>query len=474
MTMSVRTTSLVFPSARRRLLVFVPRADAVKRRQTWTDIWTDVADDWAEQATLIRTAPQPVVQVRSAPLPSRSTSAGEPVTDHTSRRGVVTVSGDIAPRPPSSGNIIRATRSQGPMARLRNGLLIVLVLLMSALAGCVESEPDDGDESTATMSTLDTIHERGMIKCGVKDSQAGMGFLNTAGDYEGLDIEYCKALAAAVFGDTTKVEYVLATGSNRFDLLASGEIDVLIRTTTWTTSRDADLNADFAAVNFYDGQAIMTQNTNATSALELDGALICVATGTTTEGNLVDYFATNGLNFTAIASEGDAASKASYESGACDAWTGDASNLAAQKAGLASDVSAKVMPELLSKEPLASATRDNDADWNDVVAWTWYAMLTAEELGISSTSVGSADQSVPAIGRLLGGAHTNLGLGTEDHPLSDTAFKDVISMVGNYQEIYDRALCDGDGMETNCLVDRAGSLNAPHWEGGLMYAPPMR
>lgn len=359
------------------------------------------------------------------------------------------------------------------MAGLKRAMTLVLLLVAASLAGCVSDDGDD-DDGEEHVSTLDTVIERDSVICGVKSSQAGMGFLNSAGEYEGLDIEYCKAIAAAVLGDSSKVTYKIATAGDRFELLASEEIDVLIRTTTWTTSRDADLGADFGAVNFYDGQAIMTTNTNATSALDLNGSRICVQLGTTTEGNLQDYFAANNMEFTSVGADSDAASKVAFESGSCDAWTGDASNMAAQKAGLSNPSSAKIMPELLSKEPLASATRDNDDEWNDVVTWVWYAMLTAEELGINSSNVAAFDTSSnPSAERLLNGVGA-MGLGTEDNSLGNSAFKNVISQVGNYQEAYDRAFCDGDGTESNCLMDRAGSLNAPYWEGGLMYAPPIR
>ncbi|SVA53959.1 uncharacterized protein METZ01_LOCUS106813, partial [marine metagenome] len=259
-------------------------------------------------------------------------------------------------------------------------LIVMLMMASVAFTGCVSDDGDDTDDTvddtvdpvgTESTSTLDTVIARGSLKCGVKDSQYGMGYLEADGTYTGLDIEYCKAVAAAIGVDT--IEYVLATGSNRFELLASEEIDVLIRTTTWTTSRDADLNADFAGINFYDGQGILV-NTDAyspvpTSALELDGAKICVGIGTTTEGNIADYFAVNGMEYTAVNSDDAATAKAQFEDGSCDAWTGDMSAMVAQKFGLDTTAvpNSAIMPELLSKEPLAAATRDNDDDWNDVV-----------------------------------------------------------------------------------------------------------
>ena len=270
--------------------------------------------------------------------------------------------------------------------------------------------------------------------------------------------------------------YKLATGSNRFDLLASGEIDVLIRTTTWTTSRDADLNADFAGMNFFDGQGILVNmgaHPGAASALDLDGASICVGIGTTTEGNIADYFAVNGMAYTAVNSENAGAAKASFEAGECSAWTGDMSAMVAQKWGLDTTAvpSSAIMPELLSKEPLGAATRDNDDDWNDVVAWVWYGMITAEEYGLTMANHGAADMTIPANDRLL---NQNLGLGTEDNPLPNNWMALVLDAVGNYGEAYDRSFCDGDGTHSNCLIDRAGTANDLAANGGLQFAPPMR
>ena len=224
-------------------------------------------------------------------------------------------------------------------------LIVMLMMASVAFTGCVSDDGDDTDDTvddtvdpvgTESTSTLDTVIARGSLKCGVKDSQYGMGYLEADGTYTGLDIEYCKAVAAAIGVDT--IEYVLATGSNRFELLASEEIDVLIRTTTWTTSRDADLNADFAGINFYDGQGILINQdafaTGTDSALELDGAKICVGIGTTTEGNIADYFTVNGMTYEAVNSDDAATAKAQFEDGSCDAWTGDMSAMVAQKFGL--------------------------------------------------------------------------------------------------------------------------------------------
>ncbi|MEC8875467.1 MAG: amino acid ABC transporter substrate-binding protein, partial [Candidatus Thermoplasmatota archaeon] len=236
------------------------------------------------------------------------------------------------------------------------------------------------------------------------------------------------------------------------------------------------LNADFAGINFYDGQGILVNldafASGTDSALDLDGAKICVGIGTTTEGNIADYFQVNGMTYEAVNSDDAATAKAQFEDGSCDAWTGDMSAMVAQKFGLDTTAvpNSAIMPELLSKEPLAAATRDNDDDWNDVVTWVWYGMLTAEELGITSANFASADMSIPANDRLL---NNNLGLGTTTNPLSATWMQDVLAAVGNYEEAYTESFCTYD-TSGNCLIDRAGSQNAPYWEGGLQYAPPMR
>ncbi len=336
-----------------------------------------------------------------------------------------------------------------------------------------------GEAAAASVSTLDTVIAAGTLKCGVKTSQFAMGYLDENGVRSGLDIEYCRALAAAIgLNPDTDIEYVLATGSNRFALLSSGDIDVLIRTTTWTTSRDADLNADFAGTNFFDGQGMLVNldaHPGATSIMQLNGATVCVGIGTTTEGNLADYFTVNNLAYTAVNSADADTAKASFINEDCTAWTGDMSAMVAQKYGLeqgaGQSFSMGIMSELMSKEPLAAATRDNDDDWNDVVAWVWYGMLTAEELGIDSANYAAANLSDPSLNRLL---NSTLGLGTEANPLSPTWMQSVLATTGNYYEAYDRSFCDGAGTMSNCLIDRAGTYNAPHWEGGLQYAPPMR
>ena len=397
---------------------------------------------------------------------------------------------------------------------------MMLLMMTAALAGCAGSDITQEDVDAAReegraagiaeatpVSTLDTIIDRGSMKCGVKESQYGMGYLDAGtGVRSGLDISYCRAVAAALgLNPDTDVEYIPASGSDRFDKLASGTIDVLIRTTTWTTSRDADLNADFAGMNFFDGQGILVREdaysaaTAGNSAAGLDGANICVGIGTTTEGNMVDWFSSRDISFTSVPVADAAEATAKFIDGSCDAFTGDMSAMVAKKWQLDGDASMVdadgnpvaiwIAQELMSKEPLGAATRDMDSDFKDVVAWVWYGMVTAEEMGV--TAANAADMAASACSLTEGGAISdpgmcrllteNLGLGTATNPLAGDWMQAVLGAAGNYGEAYDDAFCDGtyDGVSgsdamTGCLISRSGTLNALVSEGGIQYAPAMR
>ena len=392
---------------------------------------------------------------------------------------------------------------------------MMLLMMTAALAGCAGSDITQEDVDAAReegraagiaeatpVSTLDTIVDRGSMKCGVKESQYGMGYLDAGtGVRSGLDISYCRAVAAALgLNPDTDVEYIPASGSDRFDKLASGTIDVLIRTTTWTTSRDADLNADFAGMNFFDGQGILVREDSygaaaaGNSAAGLDGANICVGIGTTTEGNMVDWFSSRNIAFTSVPVADAAEATAKFIDGSCDAFTGDMSAMVAKKWQLDGDGSMNgvdiwIAQELMSKEPLGAATRDMDSDFKDVVAWVWYGMVTAEEMGV--TAANAADMATSACSLTDGGAISNpgmcrlltenLGLGTATNPLAGDWMQAVLGAAGNYGEAYDDAFCDGtyDGVSgsdamTGCLISRSGTLNALVSEGGIQYAPAMR
>ncbi len=406
---------------------------------------------------------------------------------------------------------------------------MMLLMMTAALAGCagddsgltqedVDAAREEGRAAgiaeATPVSTLDTIMDRGSMKCGVKESQYGMGYLDSAtGVRSGLDISYCRAVAAALgLNPDTDVEYIPASGSDRFEKLAAGTIDVLIRTTTWTTSRDASLNADFAGMNFFDGQGILVRGdrydeaTAMNSAANLNGANICVGIGTTTEGNMQDWFSSRGISFTSVPVADAAEATAKFIDGSCDAFTGDMSAMVAKKWQLDNDGSVMgdhdndpstpdeqidiwIAQELMSKEPLGAATRDMDSDFKDVVAWVWYGMVTAEEMGVTSSNY--AQMATDACAQNADGATTNpgmcrlltenLGLGTADNMLAGTWMQAVLDAAGNYGEAYDDAFCDGtyDGVSgsdamTGCLISRAGTLNALVSEGGIQYAPPMR
>ena len=386
---------------------------------------------------------------------------------------------------------------------------MMLLMMTAALAGCAGSDLTQEDVDAAReegraagiaeatpVSTLDTIIARGSMKCGVKESQYGMGYLDAGtGVRSGLDISYCRGVAAALgLNPDTDIEYIPASGSDRFDKLASGTIDVLIRTTTWTTSRDADLNADFAGMNFFDGQGILVREdaygaeASGNSAGALDGANICVGIGTTTEGNMVDWFSSRGIAFTSVPVADAAEATAKFIDGSCDAFTGDMSAMVAKKWQLDGDdsmggVGIWIASELMSKEPLGAATRDMDSDFKDVVAWVWYGMVTAEEMGVTSgnyaaKAVEACDGSDPGMCRLL---TENLGLGTTANPLAGTWMQAVLEAAGNYGEAYDDAFCAGDydgvsgsAAMNDCLISRVGTLNALVSEGGIQYAPAMR
>ena len=396
---------------------------------------------------------------------------------------------------------------------------MMLLMMTAALAGCAGSDITQEDVDAAReegraagiaeatpVSTLDTIIARGSMKCGVKESQYGMGYLDAGtGVRSGLDISYCRGVAAALgLNPDTDIEYIPASGSDRFDKLASGTIDVLIRTTTWTTSRDADLNADFAGMNFFDGQGILVRSDayeyGTGSADQLNNAEICVGIGTTTEGNMVDWFSSRNIAFTSVPVADAAEATAKFIDGSCDAFTGDMSAMVAKKWQLDTDdamgvdadgnpVTIWIAQELMSKEPLGAATRDMDSDFKDVVAWVWYGMVTAEEMGV--TAANAADSAATACALNEGGATSdpgmcrllteNLGLGTSANPLAGDWMQAVLGAAGNYGEAYDDAFCAGDydgvsgsAAMNDCLISRLGTLNALVSEGGIQYAPAMR
>jgi len=317
-------------------------------------------------------------------------------------------------------------------------------------------------------STLEDVQARGVLKCGVSTGLAGFAAPNDSGQWEGLDVDLCRAVAAAVLGDSEKVEYVPLTSKVRFEVLKSGEIDVLSRVTTWTFTRDNSLGLNFAGVNYYDGQGFMVPKAlGVTSAKGLDGASICIQTGTTTELNAAEYFKLNGMTYEPVPVETSAEGRQNYIAGRCDVYTTDASALAAQRSVFEDPTAHVVLPEIISKEPLGPVVRHGDDQWFDIVKWSHNAMLNAEELNITSKNLDErgANAADPAAQGLLGTNEAKLGamLG-----LDKKWAYNIIKQVGNYSESFERNV----GKETALKLDRG--LNALWTNGGIQYAPPLK
>lgn len=318
----------------------------------------------------------------------------------------------------------------------------------------------------ADAQTLKTIKDRGMLSCGVSQGLPGFSSPDDKGNWTGLDVDVCRAIAAAVFNDPTKIKFVPLSAKDRFTALQSGEIDVLSRNTTWTLSRDTALGANFTGVTYYDGQGFMVKKSlKVNSALELNSASVCVQTGTTTELNLADYFKANNMKYEVIAfGTIDEAIKA-YESGRCDVFTDDSSGLYASRLKLTTPADHVVLPEIISKEPLGPMVRHGDDQWFDIVKWTLFAMVTAEELGITQKNVDEmAKSDKPELKRVLG---TDGNLGEQLGLTKDWVIR-IVKAVGNYGESFDRNV--GAGSPLN--ISRG--INNLWTKGGLQYAPPIR
>jgi general L-amino acid transport system substrate-binding protein len=329
------------------------------------------------------------------------------------------------------------------------------------------AEPQPAVQTEAGKSTLDAVKERGKLVCGVNSSVPGFGFLQPDGNFAGFDVDFCKAVAAAIFGDASKVEYRPLTAKDRFTALQSGEVDVLIRNTTWTLSRDTELKGNFAHPNFFDGQGIQVRKDSGIASLkDLEGAAICVQQGTTTELNLADVMAANGVSYTPVVFETNEATTQAYLEGRCDAWTTDKSGIVATQTTFPTPEDHIILTETLSKEPLAPMVRHGDDQWFDIIQWTVYATFLAEEQNVNSGNVDDlkANSQDPNIKKLLG---TEGDMGLKLGLSNDWAYS-IIKLVGNYEEIYNRNL----GPDTAINLPRA--LNSTWTEGGLLYAPPIR
>jgi general L-amino acid transport system substrate-binding protein len=337
---------------------------------------------------------------------------------------------------------------------LARSLALVLGMSLAAASGSASSQ------------TLKTVKDRGMLACGVSQGIAGFSAPSASGAWSGFDVDFCRALAAAIFDDANKVKYVPLNANERFRALQSGDIDVLSRNSTWTMSRETELGLAFAVVTYYDGQGFMVRRArNVNSALELDGSKVCAQAGTTTELNLADYFKANGMKYELVSSAfADDLVKA-FESGRCDVFTSDASQLHAERLKLSKPADHVILPDVISKEPLGPVVRQGDPQWLNIVKWTHFAMVNAEELGVDSKTIEDALKSAkPDVKRLVG-SEGNYG---EQVGLTKDWVVRIVRLVGNYGEVYDRNV----GARTSLGIARG--MNQLWTAGGIMYAPPIR
>jgi general L-amino acid transport system substrate-binding protein len=351
-----------------------------------------------------------------------------------------------------AGNGVRFKLKGPSMKRLATALALAMLLACGAQA--------------ADSPTLKAVQARGQLICGSNGQLAGFGMPDPQGNWTGFDVDFCRAIAAAIFNDPSKVKFVPLIAANRFTALQSGEVDVLARNTTWTMSRNTTLGIDFAAVTYYDGQGFMVhKELKVSSALELNGAAVCVQQGTTTELNLADYFRSHNMSLKTVTfATVDEAVKA-YDTGRCDAYTTDSSALYGERLQLSNPNDTIVLPEIISKEPLSPSVRQGDDVWENVVRWTYHAMLDAEEFGVTKGNVDEQLKSPnPEIRRLLGVEGQfgqSLGLS------NDWAYR-IIKYVGNYGESFERNVGQGSPLKI------ARGLNALWTKGGLQYGLPVR
>lgn len=320
--------------------------------------------------------------------------------------------------------------------------------------------------SVAQAGTLEEIKKRGELRCGVTQGLAGFSVADDKGRWTGLDVDYCRALATAIFNDPEKVVFRPTSSKERFTVLQSGEIDVLARVTTWTLSRDVDLGFSFVGVNYYDGQGFMVRRElGVNSVKELNGASICTNTGTSTEVNMSDYFESHGMTYKPVIFEKSEEVKTAYDSGRCDAYSSDVSGLYVQRKLLKRPDDNVILPEVISKEPLGPLVRQEDGHFADLARWTHFCMVDAEELGVNSENVATMRNSMnPNIRRLLGvqdNGSEKLGVGID-------FCARIVNKVGNYGEIFAKNV----GKDSDLKINRG--LNKLWNQGGIMYAPPLR
>ncbi len=322
-------------------------------------------------------------------------------------------------------------------------------------------------QSAQANPTLDSVKAKGYLTCGVHHGLPGFSSPDDKGNWTGIDVDVCRAVAAAVFGDANKVKFTPLSAKERLTALQSGEVDVLSRNTTWTLTRDAALGLNFTGVTYYDGQGfLIRKDMGISSARELGGASVCVQTGTTTELNLGDYFRANGMEYTPVVFEKSDETLAAYQTGRCDALTSDRSQLYAHRIKLRAPTEHVVLPEVISKEPLGPAVRQGDDAWFNIVRWSLFAMINAEEMGVDSTNAQAlkTKSRSPAVRRLLG-VEGDKGKALR---LANSWVYDIITQVGNYSEMFERNL----GANSPLQIERG--LNQLWTQGGLQYAPPIR
>ena len=319
---------------------------------------------------------------------------------------------------------------------------------------------------TATAGILEDVKQRGVLRCVVSTGIAGFAYPDADGTWKGFDIDFCRATAAAVLGDSSKIKAITSTGKTRFTKLNSSEGDVLWRNTTITFTRDVGVKLTFVGVNYYDGQGFMVRKSlGVKSAKELDGASVCIQTGTTTELNLADFFRMNNMKYEAVPIETNSEARTAYLAKRCDSYTTDASGLYGSRVTFPNPDAHMILPEIISKEPLGPATRQGDDQWADIIRWVYNATVAAEELGVSSSNVDSMKSSTnPEIKRLLGVE----GSQGEELGLSKDWAYQIIKQIGNYGEIFERNI----GINTPIGIVRG--LNALWTNGGLQYSPPFR
>lgn len=369
------------------------------------------------------------------------------------------------------------------------GVLLVASLVLAACGGAATPAPSEGGQPVTVKETvvvtvvapaepavvaptgygvtLETVKARGKLICGVNSQVPGFGYVDANGNFSGFDVDYCRALAAAIFGDPTKVEFRPVTAAERFTALQSGEIDILSRNTTWTLVRDTELGGNFVHTTFYDGQGMMVPaDSGITTLQDLEGGTICVQTGTTTELNLADVMASLGVSYTPAVFEDADSTFAAYSEGRCDAVTTDKSGLVARRTVLADPSAHVILDVTMSKEPLGPMVRHGDDQWFDIAQWTVFVLISGEEFGITSANVDSvkASATAPEVKRLLG-VEGDLGLKLG---LSNDWAYNILKLVGNYEEVYNRNL----GPDTPTYIPRG--LNSLYTNGGLLYAPPFR